>query len=380
MGSPNQMTPRTRLPKHSGGQRLLNQPLPRSLDHMRRYSGVVALLTGLMIMTTNSCELNPNSSKSLDNLLARSANHTANFDPHGSVSAVVAARFTSSGSNVVVLDAYPPFIKIFDSKGIARHSFLNKGGGPEEMFAPYALATRADSLLLIVDVSGRASEYTIDGRRIASARLPVRVLTAAACETNWLLYGLRFLGEPRRSYWLHEISFPENEDTAEVTSIFPHAPSPDWAPAFGRPHGLTEAQGRVTLVMDFVSPPLLAHWSCAARHLDSLPLPNWTDEKPPSLAKGGALRIPSGTRVSTGVARIGSHIVLSAFVLNAPQRGSYTVFRVMANQEDFSVTVPGSYVLLDTKPHAGVLLADLGHDGRLFTVDGQRFLNALSSR
>ncbi|HTE18017.1 MAG TPA: hypothetical protein VK689_06515, partial [Armatimonadota bacterium] len=62
---------------------------------------------------------------------------------------VLAARITPSGAHVVVLDAVPPFVKVFDRSGRLRSAFLMQGGGPSESVGPSAIGVAGDSAILV---------------------------------------------------------------------------------------------------------------------------------------------------------------------------------------------------------------------------------------
>ena len=86
---------------------------------------------------------------------------------------VAHARLTSTGSEIVVLDEYEPFIKVLDLRGRLIRSFGRAGGGPGYLEHPRWLAVQGDSLLAVVDRT-RISEFTLDGEFLASRRLPLK--------------------------------------------------------------------------------------------------------------------------------------------------------------------------------------------------------------
>ena len=77
----------------------------------------------------------------------------------GEIAFVVAARMTEGARHVVVLDAAPPFVKVFDRNGRLRAAFARKGSGPGEIEAPAALATSGDTAILVADAKGGVSLF-----------------------------------------------------------------------------------------------------------------------------------------------------------------------------------------------------------------------------
>ena len=102
---------------------------------------------------------------------------------------VAHARLTSTGSAIVVLDEYEPFIKILDRQGRLLRSFGRAGGGPGYLEHPRWLAVQGDSVLAVVDRT-RISEFALDGRFLASRRLPSSPLGIAdGCDGGWMAFG-----------------------------------------------------------------------------------------------------------------------------------------------------------------------------------------------
>ena len=123
----------------------------------------------------------------------------------GEIAFVVAARMTEGARHVVVLDAAPPFVKVFGRDGRLQAAFVGQGVGPGELRAPAALATSGDSAILVVDAKGGLSVYDLAGRLKQHARpLGIVPLAAAAgCAGGWMLYGpLVRAGTPT---WLHDV-------------------------------------------------------------------------------------------------------------------------------------------------------------------------------
>lgn len=82
----------------------------------------------------------------------------------GELAFVVAARMTEGARHVVVLDAAPPYVKVYDHDGGLHAAFVRKGGGPGEIEAPAALATSGDTAILVADARGGLSVFDLEGR------------------------------------------------------------------------------------------------------------------------------------------------------------------------------------------------------------------------
>ena len=342
-----------------------------------------ALLIFSYVMFALACR-NDATMSPLHQLLSTPTEYTLVLSSEATHAPLLSARFTEAGDHIVVLSGMAPFVKVFARNGSLERSFLPKGGGPEEMLAPYALATKGDSLLLVVDVSGSVRVYTLQGKQIASARIPMQVSTvASACESKWVLIGPYAANSGAPPSWIHELSLTTVGDTALVRSWLPQDPSPAWRPTYGRPHGITEKDGRISFLMDFVQPATVGNWDCSSEHLASTPIPAWEDDRViaegrETESKGRAQRVLPGTRVSGGIARVGGFLIISAFTIGSSEKDSRTLFRLIGEGKDIAADVPGVYTFLDTKPGAGILLLDVVNE-RVFAVDERDFVQALIS-
>lgn len=333
---------------------------------------------GVTCLVSMSCNGHRRVGPSIQELLIDSAHHVLEIPSRGLHSAVIAGRFTADGRHVVVLRSTPPFVTVFARDGSLRREFLNKGGGPDEMSAPYALATKGDSTVLVGDITGSFREYDLDGRSLSSGRLEVRAISlAASCGSKWLLFGPKRAQASSEADWLHEFSLSAGSEAVELKSWHRAPPGPGWIQAYGRPHGLTENEGRVTLVMNSLNPPLVAEWECSQERFSSTVIAGWEDLHSVVTApseKEGALRVMVGSRVATGVAQMGEERIFSGIVMGETPS---TVFRVESGEERRPLTrATGAYILLDTKLQGGVLFSD-PENGTIFAIDLDKAFKSL---
>lgn len=118
---------------------------------------------------------------------------------------IEAARLTETGRYIVVLDAFPPFIRIRDSNGVQIRSFGDEGRGPGELRRPYSLAVQGDSVIAVLNANG-VVEFSFDGELVGSAPpLPLYGMGITAdCGGGWLVFGPRHIGgsDPDGNPWI----------------------------------------------------------------------------------------------------------------------------------------------------------------------------------
>ncbi|MFL5385334.1 MAG: hypothetical protein ACJ8GN_22675 [Longimicrobiaceae bacterium] len=137
----------------------------------------------------------------------------------GEIAFVVAARMTEGARHVVVLDAAPPFVKVFGRDGRFQAAFARKGGGPGELQAPAALATSGDTAILVADARGGLSVFDLTGKLKQHAR-PLGIVPLAAtagCDGAWTLYGPAVgAGTPA---WLHDVRLADSGPSVHSTLL-----------------------------------------------------------------------------------------------------------------------------------------------------------------
>lgn len=295
-------------------------------------------------------------------------------DPDGSMTYVVAGRVTPSGNHVVLLDAQPPFIKVFRRSGELRSAFLPRGGGPVESRGLLAIAVSGDSLVLTVDIKGRLRTFDLDGRlRQHIPNFPIPVIAAtSACDGEWLMYG------PRRTpagtvQWLHRLAIGSGTDA--VVSMVEAPPAGDgvWpAPADGM---AVTRDGAVVGHNAGGAPAVIRHACGASEGL--LAETERSPEKGMVPRRSGNAMMTSvgpGARMRGGIAVAGSRIVVSELVNADGGDGEHSDFHVVGTRLP-GRRVPGHVVLLDSRPGTGVLLRTDEEDGRVFLLSERDFLS-----
>jgi hypothetical protein len=285
--------------------------------------------------------------------------------PGAALARVVAARVTESGRHVVVLDEAPPFIRVFDRTGKLRAAFLAKGGGPREARFPAAIATAGDSLILFADHARRLAVFDFDGNlRGEMSGLPFTVLSAAGgCDGDWVLYGPRREPGPgvRRAAWLHRVRL---EGAGSIESVLTDSIRPGNTP-IGLPFGLVRGGGGALLRHELGPAPVAVRWECGSARPTSAPLPAEVDGAGRALEKqeGGrtveARTITAGSRAQGGIAELpGGLVVADQVVARVDAEGGATNTRLWGTRRggSWSATLPGAYLLRDSRPGVGVLV------------------------
>lgn len=289
---------------------------------------------------------------------------------------VVAARMTSDGSSVVVLDYVAPYVKVFDGRGRLRHAFVGSGGGPGEARRPTALAVAGDSLILLADGLNGISVYDLRGNLRAHA-LPAGLvpLAAASCPGEWLLYGPRMqgaAGHARVAPWLHRLRFV-GPDSVEVRSMWT-----DTVPEYlstGLAYGMVGDDGGVVVWHTGGTRSQLLRVPCGAGEPRLLHAREPSKRPTPVSMPGGAARtsVSTGTRTVAGVAALAQGVVFGERVFVAPEHPRVD-FILRANGHERTLSLAGDFVLHDSHPDAGVLVSTSDPVPQLFLVKPDDFL------
>jgi len=158
-----------------------------------RSLSLIAPLAGLQLSCADAKRPTADPAVEVQSLFAADPSDSVLADQIGNVAH---ARLTSTGSSIVVLDEYEPFIKVLDRRGRLIRSFGRAGGGPGHLEHPRWLAVQGDSVLAVVDRT-RISEFTLDGDFLASRRLPSRPLGITdGCAGGWMVFGTRSASGP----------------------------------------------------------------------------------------------------------------------------------------------------------------------------------------
>ena len=161
-------------------------------------------------------------SASLEALLGSGVRIGAQVDPGSEAEAFARirdAQLTPDGRFIVVLDASPPFVRVFNPDGSLETAFVARGEGPGEAELPEALAVSNDRILVLEP--GRASVLTFEGELIEDRAISFWPTSAARdCGDGFLAYGA---GADRDGgiVWLRSFRTLEDTPAAIVTGASP---------------------------------------------------------------------------------------------------------------------------------------------------------------
>jgi len=289
----------------------------------------------------------------------------------GEIAFVVAARMTEGARHVVVLDAAPPYVKVFGHDGRLQAAFVRKGGGPGELEAPAALATSGDTAILVADAKGGLSVFDLAGRLKQHTRpLGIVPLAAAAgCDGGWMLYGpVARAGTPA---WLHDVRLADGGATVRSALL-------DTLPAqgvgIGLAYGLVGDGRSLVLRHDAGSAvytrrcggaPSLAFRTAARRPGREIQAGHGrtvTRAGPGTRALAGMAEVPGGVVLADVLTGGGTELVLHG-------RGGGTTSRRLA----------GAWFLRDSGP-GGVLVSTDDPEPRLYVLRPSAFERLFAGR
>lgn len=291
---------------------------------------------------------------------------------------VLAARITPGGAHVVVLDAVPPFVKVFDRSGGLRSAFLTQGGGPLESVGPSAIAVAGDSAILVADVAGGIATFDFDGK--PTGRIPsLGFIPLAAMEAcgAWMFYGPRFsAGSSGEAHWLHRL--PAGAADAGALESFVHDSLASSALGVGKPYGFVATENGAVVRHDLGSTPSLVRWTCGNGTPAVSPLPAVAvGERPPPLTRteGGMMaRVEPGMASPVGLASSRAGTVVANRIATRGE-SAVTVMHLLRGNDVATIRLPGDYVIRDSRPGTGVLVGTIDPVPQLFLLSESAFDN-----
>lgn len=287
--------------------------------------------------------------------------------PSAEIGRVVAARFTSSGEHVVVLDYAPPYVKVFRRNGALDTAFLGRGGGPLEIRDPAAMAVAGDSLILVADGTRRVAVFGMDGRLRAEGRTGFPVLAAyAGCGGEWIAYGPAFQGGNRPA-WLHRLR--ADAGGLRVEDLDFRAPLGGELIGNGLPYGIARTGDTIRVWHVLSAEPAVLNWACGESRPRSWPVRPLAAR---TSAEGGGeqvrMRVRAGQRILAGMAAVRDGVVLAAQVVPLAGASASTELTLVTDQGERTVSVSGAYTLRDSHPRLGVLVSTNDPVPTLFTI------------
>jgi hypothetical protein len=285
---------------------------------------------------------------------------------------VVAARLTEGARHVVVLDAAPPFVKVFDHGGGLHAAFVRKGAGPGELEAPAALATSGDTAILVADAKGGLSVFDLEGRLKRHTRpLGIVPLAAAAgCDGGWVLYGPA-VGGGTTPAWVHDVRLEDGG--ASVRSALRDS-LPSQGIGIGLAYGLL-SDGRSVLVRHDAGNAVYARGCGApAATLVFRTARQRMGREITSGERTQVTRAGSGTRALAGMAEVAGGVLLADVFA-----GGGTELVLHRRGATDSRRIDGAWFLRDSGP-LGVLVSTDDPEPRLFVLRPAAFERLFARR
>lgn len=284
------------------------------------------------------------------------------------------AQFTPDGRFIVVLDASPPFVRLFNPDGSLETAFVPHGEGPGEAELPEALAVSNDRILVLEP--GRASVLTFDGELIEDRAISFWPTSAArGCGDDFLAYGSGPYSDGNID-WLRSFRTLDETPAAVLRGASPAELSAYRRRATGRSSRLARAGASVILHHDARDPPETLTLACPGNRtfsVDTVP-----EFKQPvvgrerSFTGGAARQLQLGTHQFTGATILDQTSILSARVIGE----SGTRF-IPARDRSPAYYTSSDVALLDAQPGHGVLLAAYTPVRHIILVDYDAFVRAL---
>lgn len=291
---------------------------------------------------------------------------------------VLDVRAAPDGERLAILDAYPPFVRVYDRNGDRRRAFVEEGAGPGEARDPYALAASDSGLLLLQP--GRVSLFDWTGELLhESADLafwPISV--TRGCGGDWVIYGPGIRPDADgRTAWLHVVG-----DTllSRPRAIFRDSTAPQYVVRRSRPVAIGEEA--LVLYHSFTSPPIALWFSCPGYRVQrSERMPRYERRDPRmdrSVDRGAArVMLPRGMPIFTGLAVTPGGLLMSETVAGSSEEEGFTVLRLVGDGTETVGAVRADIKVFGSVPPGNLLLtgwADPVPTVRLLSARVTRFL------
>ena len=316
-------------------------------------------------------------SASLEPYLGSGVRIGAQVDPGSEAEAFLwirDAQFTPDGRFIVVLDASPPFVRVFNPDGSLETAFVPHGEGPGEAERPEALAVSNDRILVLEP--GRASVLTFDGELIEDRAISFWPTSAArGCGDDFLAYGAGPYNDGNID-WLRSFRTLDETPAAVLRGASPAELSAYRRRATGGSSRLARAGTSVILHHDARDPPETLTLACPGNRtfsVDTVPeLEQPVVGRERSFTGGAARQLQLGTYLFTGAAILDQTPILSAWEIGE----SGTRF-IPARGRSPAYYTSSRVALLDAQPGHGVLLEANTPVRHIILVDYGAFVRAL---
>jgi len=321
--------------------------------------------------------------------LADRTNHTVwigdeeEFASDPAFGQVFGGRLVAGGERLAVIDRYPPRLRIFDSFGERLAASFPEGRGPGEARGLFSIAVLGDTALILGHSDGRKSIVDLQGRLIREFRTegPRPLAMVEACNDGLLLYRPLRLNPNTTSYLQHAPSVDrrgfETADPLLRESGYPSRIS-QGVTIYGLVPAVDGALGRHF----FGREAQVLRWRCGTEQVQAAPVPGLAVTQPvvPGEDHTVSVVVRHMERAPAGMGLLGDTIVLAdRFRSMDPDIPSRTEFTLLGGNEADAVAtflVEGEYVILDSRPGVGLLLAAPTWSPQVFLVAPDRLHEA----
>lgn len=261
---------------------------------------------------------------------------------------IVDGRITPDGRHVVLLDASPPYVRVFDREGTLIDALAPEGDGPTEARDPHSVAV-TDSSFALAEI-GRISITSLEGDRLATFRelsfIPQSI--ARGCAGDWIVYGPGRDADSIR--WLHALSAAEDSTTARTIFADENPGLPTIVRRF-RP--VVARDGRVLVYHDAPDTPRILEFDCPDYELvrDNPAESGTRAESEVRSGDGGA-----AIRTSVDVPALSSVVIVRGEPLIVRSRWKNGRWQELVDVEDTVVREgPAAYRILDVEADLALL-------------------------
>jgi len=299
---------------------------------------------------------------------------------------IVDGQFTPSGQQVVVLTAYPPFVRVFDLKGKLQAAFTESGDGPGEARQPHGIAL-TDSTLLLID-SGRLSLFSLSGTYLASVApadfLPLGV--AAGCNGDWVILGpATGIQAEETTPWLRSLVLDTKGYARGQTLLSFGDPSPPVA--IRRVRQLSKLGQRVVFYQEHDLDEGVVEFSCPsyARRYQREDMSTGGDDRRDRRIRTSqdgqaqGFTLPANVPLFTGISATNDGFIVTRSVQRGLSRYE-TLFTVQTASGRYEATVAGQYAILDVSDAGLLLFRASSPVAHVRLVSSDMLLDAMSVR
>jgi hypothetical protein len=196
-----------------------------------------------------------------------------------------------------------------------------------------------------------------------------------------MVYGPRFDGTSRAPTWLHRVRLVASDEAASLDAM-PDSVGSGMLP-FGVAYGLVSGSRGAAAWHTLGTRDALVRWPCGA----SAPAVQYRRDGDSERASqprqvGGATRleIQPGFHARAGIAEVADGVVIAELVQGKDEDSGTTELTLIGNDGSRKrITVPGHFVLRDSRPGVGVLVSSTDPVPHVFLITQQDLRNLFRS-